>query len=118
MEPQRHEKREARTIRCRRCRESIQSDDTFCRHCGRRQGRFDSKFYQPVWIIVLTLTVLGPLAIPLAWKSPHLTRNGKIAMISFIIGISALVLLLVAYLTIIIFRYYMDMQSQMDDLIF
>jgi hypothetical protein len=40
-----------------------------------RQG--DAWYYHPVWICVLAFAVIGPLALPLVWKSPKMSRAVK-----------------------------------------
>jgi hypothetical protein len=39
-------------------------------------------YHRPGWLVVLILFVLGPLAIPLVWGSPVLSRRGKIVLTS------------------------------------
>jgi len=34
-------------------------------------------YYRPVGIVVLTLFVLGPLALPLIWRSPVISERGR-----------------------------------------
>ncbi len=34
-------------------------------------------YYKPVGIVVLTLFVLGPLALPLIWRSPVISERGR-----------------------------------------
>jgi len=34
-------------------------------------------YYKPVGIVVLTLFVLGPLSLPLVWRSPVITERGR-----------------------------------------
>lgn len=34
-------------------------------------------YYKPIWIAVLAVLVLGPLALPLAWRSPALSSAGR-----------------------------------------
>ncbi|MCC6694702.1 MAG: hypothetical protein IT365_03625 [Candidatus Hydrogenedentes bacterium] len=73
---------------CPRCGHTIDSWDSFCRYCGRpMKAHAKSKapwYYEPVWIVVLALVVLGPLALPLVWKSPKLTRPVKWAFTLFL----------------------------------
>ena len=67
-------------MECKSCRGLIEETDTFCRLCGRRQAQSPAWYYHPVWILILTLTVLGPLAIPLALRSPLINRRQRIAL--------------------------------------
>ena len=50
---------------------------TFCPHCGQRLDAGSAWFYDPLWIVVLALTVLGPFALLLVWKSTRLSATGK-----------------------------------------
>ena len=34
-------------------------------------------YYKPVGIVVLTLFVLGPLSLPLVWRSPVISPRGR-----------------------------------------
>jgi len=34
-------------------------------------------YYKPVGIVVLTLFVLGPLSLPLVWRSPVISERGR-----------------------------------------
>jgi hypothetical protein len=42
-------------------------------------------YYQPLWIGVLTLAVLGPFALPLVWRSPALGPRGRSIGIALIL---------------------------------
>jgi uncharacterized membrane protein (DUF441 family) len=65
-------------------------------------------YFRPWGIVVLTLTVLGPLALPLAWKSPLLSSRQRQALTWFIIAVTALVVL-IAWLA---FLYMQHLMSQ------
>ncbi len=41
------------------------------------QGEDLAWFYRPVWIGILAVFALGPLALPLVWKSPLLGPTGR-----------------------------------------
>lgn len=99
---------------CPKCGEPIAEGDDFCRHCGKRLNRFDSKFYRPGWILFLMLTVLGPLAIPLVMRSPHMTRPVKIAFSIAIVVFTAVILAAFAYITIVLIRHTIEFQREMD----
>ena len=34
-------------------------------------------YYKPAGIVLLTLFVLGPLSLPLVWRSPVISRRGR-----------------------------------------
>ena len=42
-------------------------------------------YHRPIWIAVLTFTVLGPLALPLVWRSPALGPRGRSIGIALIL---------------------------------
>ena len=90
----------ARTV-CRQCSESHDADDNFCRYCGemtehgatlvasgklRPQTSCESALRPPSWlespVVVLPalFLVLGPLALPMLWRSRRFTRGWKIGL--------------------------------------
>ena len=69
-----------KTILCKKCRRRIDEDDRFCRHCGYRQKKGPAWYYHPVSIAVLGFVVVGPLALPLVWLSPQMSRPAKVLM--------------------------------------
>ena len=101
---------------CWSCRGVIAKDDKFCRHCGRRQMRGDTWYFQAGWILFLALTVLGPFALPLVWRSPHLNRSQKWAVGGVIALYSALVLYLGYVITKLIVVHYLDFSRQLNEL--
>jgi hypothetical protein len=64
-------------VLCTRCGHTIDSWDNFCRYCGRPTKMSVPWYYEPAWIAILALVAIGPLALPLVWKSPKLTRPVK-----------------------------------------
>ena len=79
---------------CRFCRRAIGASDAYCRHCGKRQAPASDWLYRPVTLIILGFAVLGPLAIPLVWLSPHLGRKGKTILTAGIVIATILAILL------------------------
>ena len=96
---------------CWSCRGAIEAGDRFCKHCGRRQMRGDTWYFQAGWILFLSFTVLGPFALPLVWRSPVLTSAQKWIVGGLIAVYSALVLILLFVLTKMIFSYFWDLNS-------
>jgi len=94
---------------CWSCRRVIDAGDPYRRWCGKRQVAAGDWYFRPWGIVLLTLTVLGPLALPLAWKSPLLSSRQRQALTWFIIAVTALVVLL-AWWT---FLYMQRMMSQL-----
>ncbi len=37
-------------------------------------------YYRPVWVLILLFVVLGPLALPLLWRSPRSSRPVKVVL--------------------------------------
>ena len=64
---------------CDSCGGIIDAGDRYCRHCGRGVGTVEW-YYRPVWILVLLFGVVGPLALPLLWRSPRFTTPAKVAI--------------------------------------
>ena len=80
---------------CRRCHASLDAADNYCRHCGAptailaalaeqsgaaRPAQQPKWWESPVVILLLLFFVLGPLALPMLWRSRGFTRNWKIAL--------------------------------------
>lgn len=65
------------STRCWSCDHEVDPEDRYCRRCGQGQRASIPWYYRPLWIAVLSLTVLGPFALPLIWRTPRLSRAGK-----------------------------------------
>jgi len=74
---------------CWNCQRPLDAADHYCRHCGNGQGHFLQWYYQPVWIMVLTVTALGPLSLLLVWRTPQLGRTGRWIATVVVVGMSA-----------------------------
>jgi hypothetical protein len=72
--------------RCWSCDHPVAPEDRYCGYCGQGQGAFLGWYYRPLWIVLLALTVLGPLALLLVWRTPRLDRTGKWIASLVIIG--------------------------------
>ena len=75
--------------RCPKCRAPISTNDAFCRFCGTRQQVTDPFYYHPVWILVLALTVLGPFALALVWRSRRMNAPTRAVLAAIIVAYSA-----------------------------
>jgi hypothetical protein len=73
---------------CWSCKHPLETTDRYCRHCGNGQGCFLQWYYQPVWIMVLTVTALGPLTLFLVWHTPRLSRAGRWIATVLIVGVT------------------------------
>jgi hypothetical protein len=81
--------REQSRGRCWSCDHPVAPEDRYCRSCGRGQGAFLAWYYRPLWIVVLALTVLGPFALPLVWRTPRLDRTARWIASLAIVGVSS-----------------------------
>jgi hypothetical protein len=54
--------------------------DRFCRHCGRAQEESTPLIQNPWVILSLLFLVIGPLALPLLWRSTHFKTSQKIGI--------------------------------------
>jgi hypothetical protein len=43
-------------------------------------------YHRPFWIVVLALVALGPLALPLVWRSPAFSPTGRWVATALILG--------------------------------
>lgn len=96
---------------CRKCGSPRNAQDNFCRNCGSNFKGTVAWYYRPPWIIALALFVLGPLVLPLVWKSPLMTRQVKIVLS---IGITIYTLLLFYYTYVFVALFYQNMQQIMN----
>jgi len=84
----------------------------FCRHCGKRFQPGTTWYYQPIWILVLGLFVMGPLVLPLVWKSPAMSRNMKLAVGA---GIAIYTALLVYFTWLVVAAVYGQIQVLLQE---
>jgi hypothetical protein len=57
-----------------------------------------SKWWENPWIVALMLfVVLGPLALPMLWRSRRISLFGKIALTTVVVGITVFLVWLVWY---------------------
>jgi hypothetical protein len=81
---------------CRSCKATLGASDNYCRHCGtptaERAGlssRSKVAWWESPWVVLtLLFVVLGPLALPLLWRSRRFTRPWKIALSIIVVGIA------------------------------
>ena len=92
--------------RCPRCGHTIDTWDNFCRYCGRRTKAKVPWYYEPAWIVILALLVLGPLTLPLVWKSPKLSRPVKWIFTLFLVIYAVALVYYLWLFTVIMWRLY------------
>lgn len=63
-------------------------------------------YYEPLWIVVLSIAILGPLTLPFIWKSPKLTRPAKWVFTFFHIIYAALLVYVLWLYGLYIWRLY------------
>jgi hypothetical protein len=66
----------------------LDAADRYCPHCGNGQGRFLQWYYRPIWIMMLTVTALGPLSLFLVWRTPRLSCTGRWIATVLIVGVT------------------------------
>jgi len=70
---------------CWSCGAMIDSLDNYCRKCGKGQDTHVPWQYTHWGVIVITLLGLGPFSLIYVWRSPVISRNGKITYTGFIL---------------------------------
>ena len=82
------------TKACALCGDTAPTDARYCRQCGKPFEATapatppKAKWYHNRWFVLLMLTpvVLGPLGLPLLWKSPNFSRSGKMTWTFITLG--------------------------------
>ena len=98
---------------CWSCGQAVDRDDRYCRRCGQGQGAFVAWYYRPVWIVLLSVTVLGPFGLPLVWRTPRLSRAGKWVTSAALIAVFAWV----GWRFVVDMRHVLDQLGGSDDLL-
>jgi hypothetical protein len=47
-------------------------------------------YYRPAWVLVLLFVVLGPIALPILWRSPSFSRPVKVVLTVLVLAYMAL----------------------------
>jgi hypothetical protein len=78
--------------------------DRYCRHCGRVRGGSLPLIQNPWVILALLFLIVGPLALPLLWRSASFNASQKIGIA--VVNIGYTIGLLWGIIAII--QYYME----------
>ena len=98
-------------IVCPQCCAVLDVSDNFCRHCGRptresaagHSRQIATTARKSTWaesramVFVMLFVVLGPLALPLLWRSREFSLLWKIVLTVVMVVLTALILYLIWY---------------------
>ena len=88
---------------CRRCAATLDVDDNYCRRCGAptpfglkagvsATAQQPSQWESPWLILPLLFLVIGPLALPLLWRSRQFTVLWKSILTVLVTGMTVLLI--------------------------
>ena len=86
---------------CRQCTAALDAEDNYCRRCGTPtpfgvasgvspRGTQPAVWESPWVVLPLLFFVLGPLAVPLLWRSHRFTLFWKVVLTVLVIGLTVL----------------------------
>ena len=82
-------------IICRRCRAVLEATDNYCHSCGAPTANLAAqkpRWSESPWVILpLLFLILGPLALPLLWRSRQFTASWKSILTVLVTGITVFV---------------------------
>ncbi|MBN2474512.1 MAG: hypothetical protein JXB62_07880 [Pirellulales bacterium] len=109
-------------IVCRHCYAVLDVGDSFCRHCGvptgpassapwspgaasaappamrRGHGLATSRWSENRWVVLAMLfLVLGPVGLPMLWRSRQFSRTWKTVLTTFVLGVTVAIVGLIWY---------------------
>ena len=98
---------------CKGCWRPIEGEHRYCPYCGHRQTHSDAWYYHPLWVTVLALTVLGPFALPLVWKSRRMTVPAKVVLSTIIVAYGIVTI----YYAYAIVKHQWSTWNQLDEIL-
>ncbi len=108
---------------CRSCGVAVDAQAKYCSQCGAPLGSARTpaetpkpRWYYTPWVVIVLLTplVLGPLALPLLWKSPRFSRRGKVV---WTILSLALMAWFTVYVLIPMYKATLNWSKQLEDVL-
>lgn len=95
--------------RCPYCAEEIEEKTEKCNFCGallQEEGVPRRKWYFRTSFLIVAFLGIGPLALPLLWFNPYLSRKSKLVTTGVIVIITYFLARIVASSLRVIFQYY------------
>ena len=77
---------------CQRCYAALDAADNYCRHCGTPTAGRPAWWESPWFVLPMLFLVLGPLALPMLWRSRRFTLLWKGVLTVLVVGLTALLL--------------------------
>jgi hypothetical protein len=112
---------------CRHCHAVLDGGDRFCRQCGAattdaivlpgepvaespsRRGQRRPRSESAWGVLVMLFLTLGPLALPMLWRSRHFSRSWKIVL-TILVGV------ITALIVAILWEYIPRFLAEMEEL--